>query len=632
MTETYKYKAFISYSHTDKAAGDRLLRDLEGYRVPKRLAGTPGKSGNIIENRVGRLFRDRDELPAAEDLTAEVKKALTQSEFMIVLCSPAAAASRWVNREIIEFKKLTGERRILSVILSGEPFASDRGMPEKECFPPALRFKLGKNGQLTKTPAEPLAADLRPAGDGARRGKLKLVAGLLGIGLDALVERDLQRKMRRVTAVTAASIVAMLGMGLLTNEAVNARREAEHHRSEAEGLIEFMLTDLRDKLEPVGRLDVLDAVGEQAVSYYDRQELDAMSDDALGRRARAFHLLGRVQEFTGDIEAAHQMFEKAARTTKKMLRRNPNNSDRIFEHANSLYWHGYAERLQKNLPEALAKITEYRDLTEKLVAIKRSPPWIYLRAEAELSFAALILEDQKPRIALEHFLIAKSLSEEIQDEQLAAKNAKQQLANIFGWLATTSQAIGSIDEAIEYRRHQNLLLDREITAYPKDFAIKSQKMAALTSMGRLFAQTEQLSDAIGYFEKAETLAKSLVDRDSTNAAFLEELSVNLLFKADTLISNSNLVSANRTLDEFESVANRLFALSKPNVVEKWEVRLFGQVVKLRFDIAAGNSERLSSDARQLMEYVDSDLVGGITPLRGIDLKSRLLKLAANSKS
>ncbi|MGC5276337.1 hypothetical protein ACPXAM_24715, partial [Escherichia coli] len=66
--------------------------------------------------------------------------------------------------------------------------------------------------------------------------------------------------------------------------AVEARKEAEFQRNEADGLVEFMLTDLRAKLEPVGRLDALDVVGTRALDYYAKQKLANLDADALGRR------------------------------------------------------------------------------------------------------------------------------------------------------------------------------------------------------------------------------------------------------------------------------------------------------------------------------------------------------------
>ncbi len=96
-----------------------------------------------------------------------------------------APRSKWVNEEILAFKRVHGENRTLALIVDGEPYGADR-----ECFPPALRLKLGFDGALSDAPAEPIAADIRPGGDGRRPASLKIIAGLTGLPLDALVQRD----------------------------------------------------------------------------------------------------------------------------------------------------------------------------------------------------------------------------------------------------------------------------------------------------------------------------------------------------------------------------------------------------------------------------------------------------------
>ena len=168
------YVAFISYSHRDAAIGRWLHRRLETYRMPKRLVGAAGEHGQVPA-RLTPIFRDRDELPAAGDLSEKVRAALAVSDNLIVVCSPDAAASPWVAKEIETFRELHPDRPIFAAIVEGEP---------DQCFPPALR-----DGGI-----EPLAADLRKEGDGRRLGVLKLVAGLAGVGLDALVQRDAARR------------------------------------------------------------------------------------------------------------------------------------------------------------------------------------------------------------------------------------------------------------------------------------------------------------------------------------------------------------------------------------------------------------------------------------------------------
>ena len=63
----FRYRAFISYSHQDKAWADWLHRSLESYRIPQRLVGQVTPAG-VVPKRLLPVFRDRDELASATDL------------------------------------------------------------------------------------------------------------------------------------------------------------------------------------------------------------------------------------------------------------------------------------------------------------------------------------------------------------------------------------------------------------------------------------------------------------------------------------------------------------------------------------------------------------------------------------
>lgn len=95
-----RYSAFISYRHVprDRRWAKRIMDLLETYRTPKPL------QAEGYPDRVGRLFRDEDEIPASSDLSSQIKDALTHSDFLIVICSPETPASRWVRREIELFQ------------------------------------------------------------------------------------------------------------------------------------------------------------------------------------------------------------------------------------------------------------------------------------------------------------------------------------------------------------------------------------------------------------------------------------------------------------------------------------------------------------------------------------------------
>ena len=102
MSEKFKYKAFLSYSHQDLKWVDWLHGSLERYRVPKRLRQR-GTEDHPIPRNLRPVFRDRDELSSGSSLPDVIDEALAESEAMIVVCSPAAVDSLSVgSREIAD--------------------------------------------------------------------------------------------------------------------------------------------------------------------------------------------------------------------------------------------------------------------------------------------------------------------------------------------------------------------------------------------------------------------------------------------------------------------------------------------------------------------------------------------------
>lgn len=234
MERDYKYSAFLSYSHKDEKWAAWLHKALETYRVPKHLVGKASLRGTIPA-KLGKVFRDREELSSSASLGDDLTDALAESACQIVICSPHSANSHWTNEEILTYKRLGREDRIFCLIVDGEPHAStSEKFADQECFPAALRFRLDADGSLGRETAEPIAADARPRGDGRQNAKLKLIAGMLGVGFDDLKQRDAQRRHRRMLAITTAAVAGMVVAAGLAAFAVMQRNEAEIQRNRAE--------------------------------------------------------------------------------------------------------------------------------------------------------------------------------------------------------------------------------------------------------------------------------------------------------------------------------------------------------------------------------------------------------------
>jgi len=227
MPESYKYWAFLSYSHKDKATGEWLHKALEAYKIPKLLRGRDTKVGPIPA-RLFPIFRDREELAAAPELGNQLEVALKESRYLVVVCSPASATSPWVNKEVAFFKSLSREDRVLPLIIDGEPYASEElGREKEECFPKALRFRVGPDGQLKSQRAEPLAADARADKDGRENALLKLIAGMLDVGFDSLRQRDLEQRNARLRRIVGASAILVIIFAGLALYAFNQQQRAE---------------------------------------------------------------------------------------------------------------------------------------------------------------------------------------------------------------------------------------------------------------------------------------------------------------------------------------------------------------------------------------------------------------------
>ena len=230
----YKYRAFITYAHKDEDKAQWLRKKLEDFKVPKHLVGENSPYGPIPA-RLYPIFRDRDELAGAAQLGPLIEQALEDSSHLIILCSPHAVQSRWVNEEIRMFKAMGKQNRVLCLILSGEPMAEDvKGDSENECIPLAARRQVSEDGQITDHKHEPAAADLRQNADGEKNSLLKLVAGLIGVGLDDLKQRDLLARQKRLAQIATVSTFLAISAISLAVYAMFQQQQAKIARANAE--------------------------------------------------------------------------------------------------------------------------------------------------------------------------------------------------------------------------------------------------------------------------------------------------------------------------------------------------------------------------------------------------------------
>ena len=214
----YRYNAFISYRHLspDQEIAGRLHSYIENFAIPSSLK----KSLGI--RKMGRVFRDQEELQISASLGDDIHEALDSSEWLICICSPGYLESAWCMEELRYFIDSGRRDHVLAVLTEGEP---------SDSFPDIIRLK-EVNGETVDD--DPLAADVRGASLSEQLAKLKseklrIMAALLGVRYDDLRQRARQRRSRMIMAAGAAVIVLLsgfLGFAFHKNSQITAERNS----------------------------------------------------------------------------------------------------------------------------------------------------------------------------------------------------------------------------------------------------------------------------------------------------------------------------------------------------------------------------------------------------------------------
>jgi len=427
-----RYRAYISYSHKDETWATWLHRALESYRVPGKLVGVKS-TGGVVPARIRPVFRDRDDLSSATDLSSTVKQALHDSENLIVMCSPVAAASRWVNEEIRQFARLGRSDRIFCIIVDGEP-ANDGSVAH--CFPPALA-EIGLQ--------EPLAADVRKWADGKQVAKVKLIAGLLGLRLDELRQRDLQRRHRRYVLI-GLGIVAALALAAMTVLSQIAER---NEREKAEQLATFIV-DLGERLQSDTDLETLALISSESFKHLKGIDPNKLSPGTGTKVGLVLRQMGRVSQFQGRPKEALAAFKQSRDLFLSLSSKYPDESGLLFELGNAEYFIGNLDFHRGHFDSALEPMQQYHFLTRKLLETDPdNPDWIMEVSFSHNNLAALQIASGKSlnEETLFHIAEAIRLMESVVALRPDSLAVADTYATTLAWAADAQLGECNLDEA-----------------------------------------------------------------------------------------------------------------------------------------------------------------------------------------
>jgi serine/threonine-protein kinase len=382
-----------------------------------------------------------------------------------------------------------------------------------------------------------------------------------------------KRRLRLAAAIIAITLV-VAGAAKYAFDVTKARNEAQQRRRQAEELVSFMVGDLRKKLEPVGRLDVLDAAASHALAYFASLHPDELTGDDLDHNARALAQLGQVRVDAGKLTQAVQLFRQSLRFASAAVQRDPAREEWQLTLSNAHFWLGDALRRQGNIAQTLPHFQEYFAISQRLA--QRHPDNAGYQAEVSYSHgnlgAAYEAAGDLPR-ALVEYRTACELDR--QRLRRAPKNEQWQsdLANSANRLGVVLKGIGDFPNARRAFDEDLQLRRRLAQAAPDDARRQKRLETSLAFAGTLQQATGDTEQALASYREEAALAAKLAAADPANADARRNRDVAQMRVATMVEPSAGLPVA-------EAATRDLRALVRADARAVWRRDLASALVKL----------------------------------------------------
>lgn len=380
---------------------------------------------------------------------------------------------------------------------------------------------LEKDPEARYPSARALAEDLRRFLDG---DAVEAHTATLAYRLTRFAVRH--RRPLLVAGIAAVLLVAALAVAaILGVEARAANRRAEQRRGQAEDLIGFMLTDLRNKLDPLGKLEILDEVGKRAMGYFAAVPEEELSRAELARRSQALYQIGDVRIKQGDLTGAAEPLRESLALAQALADRDPS-GEHLFGLGQSHFWVGYVHWQQRRLAAARPHLQTYLELSERLVRMDSSrADWQLEVAYGHSNLGALLEEEGRLEAALRHYQDALAINRRLAAQEPRNLAWKSDLADAYNLLGAVEQSLGRLGAALEHCGAE-LELRRELAATDAGNTRWQELLATSHSyVGDLKQQTGRLNAARDHFNDARSILSGLVAHDPDNAGWLYKLAL-----------------------------------------------------------------------------------------------------------
>ena len=312
----------------------------------------------------------------------------------------------------------------------------------------------------------------------------------------------------------------------------------------AENLITFMIGDLKEKLRPVGKLELLQIVGDQIINYYDNRPESVQSTQSLLQYHEALNTIGEVEFNQGKFSHAEDIFKLAIKNDVEIFTDNSSKILALFNYSQSNYWLGYISYLQKDYILSAQYWSSYLNLSEKLVVIQpENENWILEKSYALNNLGTLNYQQGDLRQAKKYFDVSAQLKKEILIKHPSNLAYLVELADTLSWQANI------LDKRNDLQGTNNLYIESlnllgRLTKLEPENKIWQQRLALANYRVALsYYDLGKLHKVLYYLDQSLPIYIGLNKFDITNQRWIKELINNYIVISRTYRHNQDFDNA-----------------------------------------------------------------------------------------
>jgi tetratricopeptide (TPR) repeat protein len=434
--------------------------------------------------------------------------------------------------------------------------------------------------------ATELAADLKRF----QRGQL---VGAYRYSRRQLAMRWLRR--HRAAVIVAATAVVALGVvaAISVRNVLTEKQRAEENRSDADQLMTFMLTDLHDRLKPIGKLELLDSVADKAREYFAAHP-DPHDVQDLHNRLLAVSNLGEVLDARGDRDAALEQFRSALALADQLADAEPTDAaEELVASCHGRLAHVLFE--QQETAHAGDELATSLAIDRRLAAAHPDDAAMSRGLMFDLDTLGEVLEAQNDTDgALARYRESLAVATRFAHRDPSNTQWPTRVAHGHAQLSSLLHKRGDSDGAIVEGRAALAEIDRLTQRDPEHRDVSHSEWQTIAinvhlNVGQIMQQRD-LGAARDEYRAANAIAAELAARDASNAIWQQGLAMTQAQLGDVLLAEGNLDGALQAFRSVVATDQALVARSPGNVAAQRELMIgeghLGEVNLSRGDLPA----------------------------------------------